>query len=168
MEVCSLAGGDSQGWNLYTDGASSLKGVGAGLVLIDPFGPKYTYTIGLTFPSTNNEAEYEAQLSELRLARKMKVHTLDVKVDSRACETLQEILNLKHSPKSKLESGCAKQASFGRLQPSDERGIGRGSECKIRGRLGGQHNYGGGKGYLDDPNHKVSRRSNLADRREQS
>ncbi|GKC33970.1 reverse transcriptase domain-containing protein [Tanacetum coccineum] len=64
------------------------KGVGAGLVLIDPHGTEYTYAIRLTFPSTNNEAEYEALLAGLRIARKMKVHALDVKVDSKlvACQ----------------------------------------------------------------------------------
>ncbi|GJY52128.1 reverse transcriptase domain-containing protein [Tanacetum coccineum] len=66
VEVCSLAGeGDPEGWTLYTDGASSLKGVEAGLFLIDLFGTKYTYAIRLTFPSTNNEAEYEELLARL-------------------------------------------------------------------------------------------------------
>ncbi|GJS01218.1 hypothetical protein Tco_0317726 [Tanacetum coccineum] len=49
-EVCSLTReGDSKGWTLYTDGASSLKVVGAGLVLIDPSGTEYTYAIRITF-----------------------------------------------------------------------------------------------------------------------
>nr|GEZ49462.1 putative reverse transcriptase domain, ribonuclease H-like domain protein [Tanacetum cinerariifolium] len=68
-------------WTLFTDGASSLKGAGAGLVLIDPTETEYTYAIRLNFTSTNNEAEYEALLARLRIARKMKVPTLKVKVD---------------------------------------------------------------------------------------
>ncbi|GJX96946.1 reverse transcriptase domain-containing protein [Tanacetum coccineum] len=66
--------------------ASSLKGVETSLVLI--FGMEYTYAVWLTFPSTNNEAEYEALLVRLRLAWKIKVQTLDVKVDSKlvACQ----------------------------------------------------------------------------------
>nr|GEW57257.1 reverse transcriptase domain-containing protein [Tanacetum cinerariifolium] len=74
VEVCSLAReGDPKGWTLYMDGASSLKGVRVGLVLIDPFSTEYTYAIWLTFPSTHNEAEYEELLAGLRLARKIKV-----------------------------------------------------------------------------------------------
>nr|GEY03069.1 reverse transcriptase domain-containing protein [Tanacetum cinerariifolium] len=47
------------------------KGSGACLVLIGPSGVEYTYSLCLTFPSTNNEAEYEAILAGLRIARQM-------------------------------------------------------------------------------------------------
>ncbi|GJV02423.1 reverse transcriptase domain-containing protein [Tanacetum coccineum] len=70
-------------WTLFTDGAASLKGSGAGLVLIGPSGLEYTYALRLTFVSTNNEAEYEALLAGLRIARKMKVSSIEVKVDSK-------------------------------------------------------------------------------------
>ncbi|GJR21899.1 reverse transcriptase domain-containing protein [Tanacetum coccineum] len=75
-------------WTLFTDGASSLKGAGAGLMLIDPTGTEYTYAIRLNFTSTNNEAEYEAMLAGLQIAEKMKVRALKVKVDSKlvACQ----------------------------------------------------------------------------------
>ncbi|GJX60386.1 reverse transcriptase domain-containing protein [Tanacetum coccineum] len=74
---------DTKVWTLFTDGASSLKGSGAGLVLIGPSGLEYTYALLLTFVSTNNEAEYEALLAGLRIARKMKVSGIEVKVDSK-------------------------------------------------------------------------------------
>ncbi|GKD81015.1 reverse transcriptase domain-containing protein, partial [Tanacetum coccineum] len=62
---------ETESWMLFTDGASSLKGSGAGLVLIGPNGIEYTYALPLTFRSTNNEAEYEALLAGLRIARQM-------------------------------------------------------------------------------------------------
>nr|GEW29973.1 hypothetical protein [Tanacetum cinerariifolium]GEW76821.1 hypothetical protein [Tanacetum cinerariifolium] len=62
---------------------SSPKGSGAGLVLIGPSGIKYTYALRLTFPSTNNKAEYEALLARLRIARQMNISNIDVKVDSK-------------------------------------------------------------------------------------
>ncbi|GJW94907.1 reverse transcriptase domain-containing protein [Tanacetum coccineum] len=74
---------DTEVWTLFTDGAASLKGSGAGLVLIGPSGLEYTYALRLTFVSTNNEAEYEALLAGLRIARKMKVSGIEVKVDSK-------------------------------------------------------------------------------------
>ncbi|GJT09140.1 reverse transcriptase domain-containing protein [Tanacetum coccineum] len=75
-------------WTLYRDRASSLKGVKAWLVLIDPSSKEHAYAIRLTFPSTNNETEYEALLAGLRIARKMKVKALKVKVDLKlvACQ----------------------------------------------------------------------------------
>ncbi|GJW32062.1 reverse transcriptase domain-containing protein [Tanacetum coccineum] len=49
---------------------------------------EYTYAIWLNFPSTNNETEHEALLAGLRIAQKMKVQALKVKVDSKlvACQ----------------------------------------------------------------------------------
>ncbi|GJW96992.1 reverse transcriptase domain-containing protein [Tanacetum coccineum] len=70
-------------WVLYTDGASSVKGAGAGLVLISPTKMEYTYALRLNFESTNNQAEYEALLAGLRIAKKMGVQSLFVNVDSK-------------------------------------------------------------------------------------
>ncbi|GJY02304.1 reverse transcriptase domain-containing protein [Tanacetum coccineum] len=74
---------DTEVWILFTDGAANLKGSRAGLVLIGPNGLEYTYALRLTFVSTNNEAEYEALLAGLRIARKMRVSGIEVKVDSK-------------------------------------------------------------------------------------
>nr|GFC74729.1 reverse transcriptase domain-containing protein [Tanacetum cinerariifolium] len=86
--------GQVEEWTLFTDGASSLKGAWAGLVLIDPTRTDYTYAIRLNFESTNNEAEYEALLAGLRIAGKMKVPYLKVKVDSKlvACQMNREFV----------------------------------------------------------------------------
>ncbi|GJX53729.1 reverse transcriptase domain-containing protein [Tanacetum coccineum] len=84
LEICSLTDDENlEEWNLFTDGASSLKGVGVGLVLIDPAGTEYTYAIRLNFASTYNETEYKALLAGLIIARKMKVQALKVKFDSK-------------------------------------------------------------------------------------
>ncbi|GKC54750.1 reverse transcriptase domain-containing protein [Tanacetum coccineum] len=74
---------DTEAWTLYTDGAASSKGSGAGLILTGPSGVEYAYALRLTFASTNNEAEYEALLAGLRIARMMKVLRIEVKVDSK-------------------------------------------------------------------------------------
>nr|GEU63513.1 hypothetical protein [Tanacetum cinerariifolium] len=46
-------------------------------------GIEYTYALRLTFPSTTNEAEYEALLAGLRIARQMNISNIEVKVDSK-------------------------------------------------------------------------------------
>ncbi|GJZ73308.1 reverse transcriptase domain-containing protein [Tanacetum coccineum] len=83
MPEVPLAKDDTESWTLFIDGASSPKGSGAGLVLIGPDGVEYTYALRLTFPSTNNEAEYETLLAGLRIARQMNISNIEVKVDSK-------------------------------------------------------------------------------------
>ncbi|XP_076932355.1 uncharacterized protein LOC143597860 [Bidens hawaiensis] len=52
------------------------------LRLVNPEGHEFTYTIKLDFKSTNNEAEYEAFLASLRIAKKLGVKHLKARVDS--------------------------------------------------------------------------------------
>ncbi|GJR12718.1 reverse transcriptase domain-containing protein [Tanacetum coccineum] len=60
-------------WKLYTNGASNKHGSGAGLILIDPEGAEYSYSLRLNFTNSNNDAEYEAMLAGLRIATKIKI-----------------------------------------------------------------------------------------------
>ncbi|XP_076938554.1 uncharacterized protein LOC143606789 [Bidens hawaiensis] len=69
-------------WKLYTDGASNEEGSRAGLILVSPEGIELTYAIRLNFPSTNNEAEYEAFLAGLRIAKGIRVRKVQAHVDS--------------------------------------------------------------------------------------
>ncbi|KAJ0501895.1 putative ribonuclease H [Helianthus annuus] len=71
-----------EAWKLVTDGASSVEGSGAGLILINPEGLEFTYALRFDFQTTNNEAEYEALIAGLRLAKEMKVQKLEVFTDS--------------------------------------------------------------------------------------
>lgn len=73
---------ESPAWMLFTDGASSAGGSGGGLILIDPNDKEYTYTLCFNFSASNNEAEYEALLAGLRIARKMGVEKIHAMVDS--------------------------------------------------------------------------------------
>ena len=65
-------------WLLFFDGASKTKGSGAGLVLQSPDDFIMEYAIKLDFPTTNNEAEYEALIAGLGLARTLRVRNLKV------------------------------------------------------------------------------------------
>nr|GEY48403.1 reverse transcriptase domain-containing protein [Tanacetum cinerariifolium] len=69
-------------WKLYIDGESSFDGLGAGLMLIIHEGREYTYALCFEFETTNNEAEYEALLSGLRIAREMEIKSLAIFTDS--------------------------------------------------------------------------------------
>ncbi|GJX01215.1 reverse transcriptase domain-containing protein [Tanacetum coccineum] len=66
---------------------STRRGKGR-FILPDAEGPngiEYTYVLRLTFPSTNNEAEYEALLAGLRIARQMNI-SVSLKIMSRTME----------------------------------------------------------------------------------
>ncbi|XP_071695511.1 uncharacterized protein [Rutidosis leptorrhynchoides] len=69
-------------WEMHTDGACGPEGPGAGIVLKSPEGEEYTFALRFSFPVTNNEAEYEALLSEMRVAKYLEVKELLVYVDS--------------------------------------------------------------------------------------
>ncbi|XP_071739840.1 uncharacterized protein [Rutidosis leptorrhynchoides] len=69
-------------WDLYTDGASCIEGAGARLVLTSPNGEEHTYAPRFNIDVTNNEAEYEARLTELNMAHKMNILQLHAYIDS--------------------------------------------------------------------------------------
>ncbi|XP_022004371.1 uncharacterized protein LOC110901923 [Helianthus annuus] len=71
-----------QTWKLYTDGSSSGKGSGAGLMLISPDEIRLMYALRFDFECSNNEAEYEALLVGLRMAQSMGATRVDAYVDS--------------------------------------------------------------------------------------
>jgi hypothetical protein len=60
-------------WVMYFDGSYTLKGAGAGVVLIPPEGNPLKYVIQLDFPATNNIAEYEGLVTGLRLAKDLGI-----------------------------------------------------------------------------------------------
>ncbi|GJS30557.1 reverse transcriptase domain-containing protein [Tanacetum coccineum] len=68
-------------WKLFTDGASSSDGSGAGLILVSLEGKEYTYALRFEFETTNNEPEYEALLAGLRIAKEMKEVLVEVVKD---------------------------------------------------------------------------------------
>nr|CAN71093.1 hypothetical protein VITISV_000384 [Vitis vinifera] len=73
---------EKEWWTLRVDGASRSSGSGVGLLLQSPTGEHLEQAIGLGFPASNNEAEYEAILSGLALALALSVSKLRVYSDS--------------------------------------------------------------------------------------
>uniref|UniRef100_A0A804ICR2 RNase H type-1 domain-containing protein n=1 Tax=Musa acuminata subsp. malaccensis TaxID=214687 RepID=A0A804ICR2_MUSAM len=69
-------------WTLHVDGSSTTGAAGIGLILKDPLGETYERSLQLQFRATNNEAEYEALLHNLRLALEMHVNDLEIFSDS--------------------------------------------------------------------------------------
>jgi hypothetical protein len=57
-------------WTMYFDGSKRVEGAGAGVVLISPQGDKLKYVLQMSFSqASNNQAEYEALLHGMRMAK---------------------------------------------------------------------------------------------------
>ncbi|KAM1464574.1 hypothetical protein ACFXTO_044206 [Malus domestica] len=84
-------------WSLYVDGSSNQQGCGAGLVLTTPDKVAMEYALRFKFKASNNEAEYEALIEGLRLAKHLSVtNNFDAKDNSMAAYLAQTQLLLKH------------------------------------------------------------------------
>ncbi|GAU39516.1 hypothetical protein TSUD_68800 [Trifolium subterraneum] len=71
-----------QPWTLSVDGASNIRGSGAGVVLEGPDGVLIEQSLRFAFKASNNQAEYEALIAVMRLAKEMEVADLRAKSDS--------------------------------------------------------------------------------------
>jgi ribonuclease HI len=67
---------------MYFDDSLKLEGAGAGVLLISPTGKQLKYVLQIIWKVSNNEAEYEALLHELRLAASLGIKRLLVYGDS--------------------------------------------------------------------------------------
>ncbi|GJT87703.1 reverse transcriptase domain-containing protein [Tanacetum coccineum] len=99
-------------WKLFTDGASSFDGFGAGLILVSPEGNEYTYALRFEFETTNNEAEYETLLvgprsvvsKIIRLGYYCPSMHKDAKGLIQRCETCQIHSLIPRKPKQEMIS----------------------------------------------------------------
>lgn len=69
-------------WHLFFDGSLMTTGAEAGAVLISPNREQLHYVLQLHFPASNNMAEYEALLHDLRIAIPLGICRVLVKGDS--------------------------------------------------------------------------------------
>ena len=70
-------------WKMYFDGSKRHTGTGAGVILISPKGDKMRYILRMEFSKpSNNEAEYEALIHGMRMAKACGATHLDIYGDS--------------------------------------------------------------------------------------
>jgi ribonuclease HI len=79
-------------WTMYFDGSKRIQGAGAGVVLISPQGDKLKYVLRMSFPQgSNNEAEYEALLHGMKMAKACGATRLKIFGDSNL--VVQQVMN---------------------------------------------------------------------------
>ena len=81
-EEILLANQEMENWILYFDGASSRNQGSVGIVLSNEQGEIFKKAVKLDFPCSNNQAEYEALVIGLDLAKEMEIPNLEVRGDS--------------------------------------------------------------------------------------
>ncbi|KAL5578385.1 hypothetical protein UlMin_020084 [Ulmus minor] len=69
-------------WHLYVDGSSTDNCSGAGVILVIPERVRLSCALRFRFKATNNQAEYEALLAGLRLAKEVSARHLLIYSDS--------------------------------------------------------------------------------------
>ncbi|XP_021716720.1 uncharacterized protein LOC110684590 [Chenopodium quinoa] len=69
-------------WKMNFDGASNRRGNGVGVLLIDPYGVHIPFAVKLSFPTTNNTAEYEACINGIKATLAAGAKNLTVYGDS--------------------------------------------------------------------------------------
>ncbi|MCI34385.1 protein NYNRIN-like, partial [Trifolium medium] len=69
-------------WTIFVDGASNATGTGAGIILENENGILIEVSLSLSFPMSNNQAEYEAFLAGLRLAKDIQAKEIKIYIDS--------------------------------------------------------------------------------------
>ncbi|KAK1633086.1 hypothetical protein QYE76_007401 [Lolium multiflorum] len=74
------------------DGSKRVEGAGAGVILISPEGDKLKYVLRMTFPNaSNNEAEYEALIHGMKMAKACGATRLKIFGDSQL--VAQQVMN---------------------------------------------------------------------------
>jgi len=70
-------------WTMHVDGSSNPQGAGAGIVLEGPGDILVEQSLRFNFKTSNNQAEYEAIIAGLNLARDVGAKKLLCKTDSK-------------------------------------------------------------------------------------
>ncbi|GAU45570.1 hypothetical protein TSUD_27710 [Trifolium subterraneum] len=81
-EMTTSTTSEKNKWTIFVDGSSNSQGSGAGIILENGDGVLIEVSLGLSFPTTNNQAEYEAFLAGLRLAEDMGAEEIRIFTDS--------------------------------------------------------------------------------------
>ena len=74
---------EAEWWTIQTDGLSTQKRGGVGVVITALDGEVLKYGVQLKFPAINNKAEYEGILTGLRLGKALEAKDLLVQSDSK-------------------------------------------------------------------------------------
>ncbi|XP_019429377.1 PREDICTED: uncharacterized protein LOC109336978 [Lupinus angustifolius] len=73
-ELTAPEGDRERVWTIFVNGSSNPRGSGAGILLEDGQGVTIKHSLTFTFPTSNNQAEYEACIAGVQLAKEVGGH----------------------------------------------------------------------------------------------
>ncbi|GAA0169007.1 hypothetical protein LIER_23579 [Lithospermum erythrorhizon] len=86
-------------WVMLVDGARNEKGSGVGILLQGSEGVTMEYALRFTIRTMNNEAEYEALIAGLAIAKSLGINRIFVKGDSKlVIDQVKGACGVKHEP----------------------------------------------------------------------
>jgi len=88
-------------WILCFDGYKCIQGIGAGIILINPYGYVILMYYHLSFDCTNNMVEYEALVLGLKVAILLKVKRIKIFGDSELI--MKQVSNIYNIKDAKLQ-----------------------------------------------------------------
>ncbi|KAL0312133.1 UNVERIFIED_CONTAM: hypothetical protein Sradi_5612600 [Sesamum radiatum] len=62
-------------WLLHVDGSSTIQGSGAGIIITSSQGEYLDFAVKFDFKASNNEAEYEALVVDMKIAHEQELDT---------------------------------------------------------------------------------------------
>jgi hypothetical protein len=65
-------------WMIYVEGSSNTKGCSVGVILENSDGLAIEYSLKFDFPTSNNQAEYEACLAGIRMAKELGANAVTI------------------------------------------------------------------------------------------
>ncbi|XP_019435874.1 PREDICTED: uncharacterized protein LOC109342323 [Lupinus angustifolius] len=81
-ELTAPEGDRERVWTIFVDGSSNPRGSGAGNLLEEGQGVTIEHSLTFMFPTSNNQAEYEACIAGLQLAKEVGAHNVLICSDS--------------------------------------------------------------------------------------
>jgi ribonuclease HI len=91
-------------WIMYLDGSVMKEGADVGLVFISSLGVHMEYLVQLHFPASNNTAEYEALINNLRNMVELRIKRLEIRGDSEL--VVDQVMKDKNCVDPKMGTYC--------------------------------------------------------------
>jgi ribonuclease HI len=89
---------------MFFDDSVMKEGAGVGLVFISPLGVRMEYMVRLHFLVSNNAAEYEALINNLRITVELGIKRLEIRGDSEL--VVDQIMKDKNCVDPKMAAYC--------------------------------------------------------------
>ncbi|MCH79610.1 gag-pol polyprotein [Trifolium medium] len=151
MTPPALPNSEADKWTIFVDRASSSTGAGAGIILENGTGTTIEVSLALSFPTSNNQAEYEAFLAGLRLAKDVGAKEIKIFTDSQL--VVSQVLGEYQTKNDNLQEYLRLvQEKIARFHSAEVRHVPRGDNTRadVLSKLASTKKKGGNKSVIQE------------------